>query len=165
MPGCSRDHGATATMIKQDQHWVSRAEDCFANAKPAHFTDFRHCCECAEHDETLRTNDRETIGLAELGNPGWDPLCFCTGDGLLYYVPAMIRLSLQTLDEEFYFSQLLFHLEYDGEKNRLLTACTAGQRSFVEDFLYFMIDCHADRLEKFAELDNTLRVAELWSGD
>jgi hypothetical protein len=33
--------------------WMQEARKKFAVKKPSHFTDFEHCPECAEHDETL----------------------------------------------------------------------------------------------------------------
>ena len=90
--------------------------------KPAHFTNYQHCCECAEHDTTLLTADVNSIGLEQLGNPGWDPLCFTSAEGLVYYMPALIRLTLETMStpQERYLEQLLFHLIYDGTENRLV---------------------------------------------
>lgn len=49
--------------------------------RPEHFTNFTHCEECAEHDELLRMRDRETLCLEDVGNPGWDPICFCSSSG------------------------------------------------------------------------------------
>jgi hypothetical protein len=50
--------------------------------RPKHFTDYTHCCECAEHDVLLRSRNRGTLTVADVGNPGWDPLCFVTNEGL-----------------------------------------------------------------------------------
>jgi hypothetical protein len=65
--------------------------------KPVHFTNYRHGCQCAEHDAVLTASDVNAIGLQQLGNPGWDPLCFTSAEGLLYYMPALIRLTLETM--------------------------------------------------------------------
>ena len=51
-----------------------------AEPLPDHFTDYTHCCECAEHDELLRARDRETLALEDVGNAGWDPICFVTAE-------------------------------------------------------------------------------------
>lgn len=63
-----------------------QAKLIFDVPKPAHFGNYQHCCECAEHDETLRTHDVDLIGLDQLGHPGWDSLCFSSAEGLLYYI-------------------------------------------------------------------------------
>ena len=49
--------------------------------RPEHFTDYRHCCECYEHDATPRGATPDTIGLAALGSPARDPICFVRGEG------------------------------------------------------------------------------------
>lgn len=144
--------------------WQDRALELFPAVRPQHFTNFRHCCERAEHDKTLRNSDVHKIGLGELGNPGWDPLCFCEPEGLLYYTPAMIRLSLDTVDDEFYFSQMLFHLDYGGADNRLLNACSDAQRTFIVDFVHHMILQYPEQLDAGFDQDVALRVSDNWSG-
>jgi hypothetical protein len=62
-----------------------------AEPRPEHFTNYTHGCECAEHNELLRARDRETLGLEDVGNPGWDPICFVTAEGFRYYLPALVR--------------------------------------------------------------------------
>ena len=79
--------------------WTQHAKRLFNVPKPEHFTNYRHCCECAEHDETLLAQDVNSIGIEQLGNPGWDPLCFISPEGFLYYLPALIRITLATMDK------------------------------------------------------------------
>jgi hypothetical protein len=62
--------------------------------KPDHFTNYTHCEECAEHDETLRTHDRDTPLVSHVDNPGWDPLCFTSPHGKAYYMPALAKFAL-----------------------------------------------------------------------
>src|SRR5918992_338549 len=105
--------------------WKEQAKVVFSVPKPLHFTDYQHCCECAEHDETLLAYDRDSIGLEQLGSAAWDPLCFSYAEGLMYYMPALIRLTLDGIDnpQQSYLEQMLFHLIYDGKNNRLVNAC------------------------------------------
>jgi hypothetical protein len=63
--------------------WIQHAKQLFQMPKPEHFTTYRHCCECAEHDATLLAYDVNAIGVEQLGNPGWDPLCFVSPEGFL----------------------------------------------------------------------------------
>jgi hypothetical protein len=51
-------------------NWVEHAKQLFKVPKPEHFTNYRHCCECAEHDATLLAHDVDSIGIEQLGNPG-----------------------------------------------------------------------------------------------
>jgi hypothetical protein len=62
-----------------------------SSPRPAHFTNFDHCGECAEHDELLRSRDRDTLTLDDVGNAGWDPLSFTSSAGVAYYMPALVR--------------------------------------------------------------------------
>jgi hypothetical protein len=119
----------------------------------------------AEHDATLLAYDVDSISVQQLGNPGWDPLCFATAEGLLYYVPALIRLTLETMDkpQESYLDQLLFHLIYDGKDNRIVRACSPEQRSFVAEFLAYLIEQYSAELDGCTYSDDLLKVYEIWS--
>jgi hypothetical protein len=105
-------------------NWTQKAQRLLHMPKPEHFTNYRHCCECAEHDETLLAYDVNTIGLEQLGNPGWDPLCFASPEGFLYYLPALICITLDTMAKPHgqYLDQLLFHLIRDGKDHDLVRA-------------------------------------------
>lgn len=127
--------------------------------RPERFTDFRHCCECAEHDELLRSRDVDTLGIEDVGNPGWDPLCFTSAEGLLYYLPALGRLALA---EPAYPAQLHFHLTYDGGKNRILVAASPAQRRVVARFLRHIVEARPSLCEDLGLRDELLAAAALW---
>jgi len=145
--------------------WKQQAKLIFNVQKPAHFADYRHCCECAEHDQTLLEFDVDSIGLPQLGNPGWDPLCFSSAEGLMYYLPALIRLTLDTMDSprETYLDQMLFHLVQDGPGNRLFSACNKEQRKFVADFLEYLVENYCSKIDDGVfTSDEILRTHEVW---
>jgi len=147
--------------------WKQQAKLVFEIAKPTHFTNYQHCCECAEHDETLLAHDVDSIGIEQLGYPSWDPLCFSNAEGLIYYMPALIRLTLDTIDnpQEMYLEQLLFHLIYDGTENRLLGACSREQREFIAGFLQHLIEHHSEQIEAGVfYADDILKAQEIWNG-
>ena len=127
--------------------------------RPAHFTDYRHCCECAEHDETLRAQTPATLGLDHL-RPGWDPLCFITPEGFQYYFPALVRLAL---DDVYFIDQLVFHLEYDGRDNLRYLQFTPAQRDFVVRLLTHLVETRADEIEQNFDADALLRALEIWA--
>lgn len=107
----------------------------------------------------------DSIGLAQLGNPGWDPLCFSSAEGLLYYMPALIRLTLDTMDNPraTYLDQMLFHLVQDGPGNRLVSACSKEQRKFVADFLEYLVEKHCSQIDVGVFTpDEVLRAHEIW---
>jgi len=146
--------------------WKQEARRIFSTPKPEHFTNYRHCCECAEHDQTLLASDIDSIGLEQLGNPGWDPLCFCSPEGLIYYMPALIRLTVDTIDNprESYLDQLLFHLIKDGPENSLVVACNKEQRRFIAEFLEYLMNEHPVAIAREAfPPDDILRAHEIWS--
>ena len=143
--------------------WVKEASLVFKVDKPDHFTNFEHCDECAEHDETLRNSTVDDIGLEELGNPGWDPICFSSAEGMKYYMPAFVRLCLDSVDGDFYFAQFIFHLEYGVENNKFLCACTSAQREFVAAFLEYMINTYPYEIEENMCTDEVLTTYQMWS--
>ncbi len=110
--------------------------------RPEHFTDYGHCCECAEHDELLRTRNRDTLTVADVGNPGWDPICFITDAGFKYYFPALVRLALMEPTEErgWYLEQLLFHLNDKDTPQKRRAACSSRQREAVICFLRHILE-------------------------
>ncbi len=143
--------------------WIDRAKEQFNAPKPEHFTNFNHCKECEEHDQTLLTADIDTIGIDELGNHGWDPISFASPEGKKYYLPAFIRLSLDTMKDEFYLDQFLFHLEGDGPNNAFYISCTKEQRKYVASFIEYVIKEYADEIEANLCTDKCLKSYEIWS--
>jgi hypothetical protein len=109
-----------------------------AVSRPVEFTNAAHCDECAEHNQTLQAHTPETISLAELGNAGWDPICFVWPTAFLYYFPAMARLVLD--EPEDYLDQFLFHLTYEGEQSRFFHHFTPDQRQATLSVLRYIED-------------------------
>jgi hypothetical protein len=142
--------------------WIDQAEQLFKVKKPEHFTDYQHCCECFEHDQTLLTHNAESIGWDELGNPGWDPLCFVTPLGFIYYFPALVRLCLESDETNYYISQFLFHLTYDGHNNRYVQAFNQNQCQFVVQFLTHLLETKAKLIEQFDDTDDLFLAIDIW---
>ncbi|MGR9074239.1 MAG: hypothetical protein ACU833_14355 [Gammaproteobacteria bacterium] len=143
---------------------IEKAKRLFGNLpRPEHFTDYRHCCECAEHDRTLRAHDPDTIGLEALGNPGWDPMCFATGEAFRYYFPAMVRLALEGTGGAYYSDQFLFHLTCGGCRNRRWQGFSPEQRRFVVEVLNALQENRAEEIERCFNADDLLKAVEIWS--
>jgi len=143
-----------------DADVLSDLDAAFAACKrPEHFTDYRHCCECAEHDDTLRARDRENRRLEDVGNPGRDPLCFTSAEGLLYDLPARAR---PTRDLDWYAVQLHFHLTYNGSENRILRAASPGQRRAVVRLLDRLVATRAESCDTWSCRADLVAAAELW---
>lgn len=132
--------------------------------KPGHFTNYLHCEECEEHDQTLVLHDRDTLKLEHVNNPGWDPLCFCTPHGKAYYMPCLVKFALaDSQSVSPYWQQLLFHLEGDGRDNAFITFCTPQQRQAVAAFLQHLVETRATDVESHNLTDELLRTHEYWA--
>jgi hypothetical protein len=102
------------------------------------------CPECLEHNQTLADHTPATITLKELGNPGWDPLCFANEQAFLYYLPAMMRLIFE---DPYYIDQVLFHLNCPNRPGPL----TAPQAKALVQVLWTFLEVEEERLGKFLD--------------
>jgi len=149
-----------------DDKVLATIDEAFGAARrPEHFTNYAHCCECAEHDEVLRGRTREALKIEDVGNPGWDPLCFTSPDGIAYFFPALARLALAepTRDFGWYANQLLFHLYSGFKENNFYKFCNGRQRVAVANLLAHIIESRAALVEEYAATDEFLRCHELWT--
>lgn len=145
---------------------ISAIDQAFGSLpKPAHFTNFAHCEECAEHDELLRNRTRETLAIQDVGNPGWDPICFSSPEGIAFYMPSLARLALAepTYGYGWYGDQLLFHLYSGAADNTLFKYCNAEQRAAIAMLIHVMIMSHVADIESTSSEDEFLRAYEIWS--
>jgi hypothetical protein len=131
--------------------------------RPEHFTNHTHCCECAEHDETLRAFDRQTIPRAALGHAGWDPMTFATDAGFRYYAPALIRTALMESGDACYVEQLLSQVIRDGPRNSRWLACTPRERSAIAKALNALLEERLDELAASHDGDRLMQAIEIWS--
>jgi len=143
-------------------NWINEAKRIFETERPQHFTNHTHCEECLESDNILLSKSIDDIGLEELGVHG-DPLYFCTDQGKRYFMPSFVRLAISTIDDEFYLGQFLFHLEGNGENNKLFKSCTVEQRKFIANFIEFVIDNYTSQIESSGSEHKAVRVHEIWS--
>jgi hypothetical protein len=144
--------------------WLEESKALFAAPKPEHFTDHQHCEECFEHDQTLLNSTIDDIGMEELGNPGWDPMCFVEPAGFIYYFPTLVRLCLESSEERSYIGQFLFHINYDGPQNRYVLAFSEAQRRFVVRFLDHLLETRAELIALYGEEDELFTAIRIWSG-
>lgn len=130
--------------------------------RPEHFTNYKHCEECAEHDELLRNRDCQTLNVSDVGNPGWDPICFCSAEGIAYFMPALARIALEQPINEYgwYGSQLIFHLWSGGEYNAFFNYCNAQQRKAIVSLVEYFVESRTTLAE--FDADEIFQVIELW---
>ena len=132
--------------------------------RPEHFANFQHCRECADHDRLLLSRDRESLTVDDVGNPGWDPLCFTSAQGMAYYMPALARLALCPPEKEYewYGPQLIFHLGADKRGNALYNYASPAQRAAVASLIGHIIESRAHLIQDYRIDDAYLQCYELW---
>ncbi len=145
---------------------VREATAVFASVqRPEHFTDYQHCCECAEHDETLSAYTPDTISREALGHAAWDPITFSTDTGFRYFLPALIRTALKQTGDEYYVDQFLSQLIRDGSRNSRWRACTSEQRAVVLKALHVLFEERLEEIEQNYDADRLMQAIDIWSDE
>ena len=140
--------------------WIIESQEVFAVNKPEHFGNHTHCEECSEYHSLLKTYDVNSISINEV-EPSSDPFCFSSDEGIKYYMPALIKFCFN--QKHFFFSQLLFHLEKDGEGNSLFLSCNKEQRTFISGFIAYFIEHYPEEIELNMCENEALKVYSIWS--
>lgn len=151
---------------EEDEEVLRKISEAFSEVKkPEHFTNFTHCDECKEHDDTLRARTRETLQRQDLGNAGWDPISFCGGEGIGYLFPTLARFSLLPSvwrDYGWYGAQLLSHLSYHGAENKFLIWCSPAQREAVTELLNHILKTRSEAVSQYGYDDELLNALHAW---
>jgi len=150
-----------------DTEAIAAIDSAFGSInRPEHFTNYSHCEECLEHDQTLLSRSRDDLTLEQLGMPGWDPVSFCTPAAKAYLLPRLVRLALMTPEEQYgwYVPQLLNHLYAGYDSNQLWKLCSPAQRTAVASLLLHMVNTRAALMDAYCCADELLRCHELWAG-
>ena len=154
--------------MPSDASIIQTVQRAFAKRRrPEHFTDYTHCAECADHDAVVRARDIYSLRIEDVGNPGWDPICFITPEGFAYYLPALIRLALaHPADQpDWYGAQLLTHLTSDGSASERIRVCTLEQRRAVVEFLHHLVETRSHLADSYLRSDDLCRAIESWSDE
>jgi len=135
--------------------------DCL---RPEHFTNYGHCSECRDHDHLLRSRDVNTLAIEDVGNSGWDPICYISPEGFAYYFPALARLALEDESKLYgwYGPQLLFHLN-DNVCSRYLPHFRQEQKQAVVALLRHIGETRQDLLANYAQVKELQDAIDLWS--
>ena len=152
--------------METDQDILREIDTAFGEVeKPEHFTDHHHCEECAEHDALLRSRTRETLQLADVGNPGWNPLNFSSAQGIAYLMPALARLALApcSYGYDWYGDQLLFALSSGFSDNAVFLYSNRIQRKAVARLLGHLIESRSVLIDNTRSADEFLRAHTLWA--
>lgn len=143
---------------------IDEANAVFAKVeRPQHFTDHTHCCECAEHDDTLQQYTPDTITREALGHAGWDPVTFSNDEGFRYYLPALIRWALTGTGDDEYIEQFLSQVIRDGPENSRWEACTPEERAVVLKALHALLDERTEDVDNWLDADRLMQAIEIWT--
>jgi len=154
--------------VSSDASIIQTVQRAFAKRRrPEHFTDYAHCEECADHDAVLRSRDIYSLRIEDVGNPGWDPICYITPEGFAYYLPALVRLALaHPADQpDWYGAQLLRHLGSDGCSRERIRVCTPEQRRAVVAFLHHLVETRSHLADRCLRSDELCRAIGSWSDE
>jgi hypothetical protein len=152
--------GSDATILELLRNAFSSCQ------RPEHFTNYEHCSECRNHDDVLRSRDINTLAIEDVGNSGWDPICYISPEGFAYYFPALARLALEDETERFgwYGPQLLFHLTHDGQCSLFLPHLRPEQKQAVVALLRHIGETRQDQLANYGYVEELQTAIDRWSG-
>ena len=149
-----------------DDELLALVRGAFASVeRPEHFTNHTHCCECAEHDDTLRARDIDTLTFDDLGNGAWDPMAFASPQAFAYFLPALARLALSEPHPTWGWlgPQLGWYLELDGRRNRRWAHFSAEQRDAVRALLEHIFDTRLELIRDYGCEHQLLRTIDVWA--
>lgn len=143
--------------------------------RPEHYTDYKHCEECCEHDQTLRSGSRDELTREQFGVIGWDPVAFCHAAGKAYLFPRLARLVLTKPDAKYgwYGDQLISHLcptsvyysatpRDEFARNEFYIYCSHEMRAAIAQLLQHLIETRAELIDEINESGRFLHCYELW---
>ncbi len=144
---------------------ITRAEQVSAKlARPEHFTDHKHCCECREHDGELQPYTPGNIPRSALGTMAWDPITFCTDEAFRYFLPGLIRIVLTEDGEGNYYEQFLWHVNAVPGGHDRYAICSREEREVVAMALTWLLDNRSEEIEQECSAQLLLHALERWSG-
>lgn len=141
--------------------WFEEAREAFDVPKPERFTNCP-CPECREHQERLSATNVDWMTIDDLDSD-YSAITMALPEGAKYYLPALIRIALETVDSGDFLSTLMFMLGYEGSDNRLLEICDREQADFVSRFLEYLIEQYPAQLDDALLTDRVLECHEIWS--
>ncbi len=121
--------------------------------RPEEFTNYQHCEECDDHNNTLKRYERRTLPVSVVTNPAWDAFCFITPEGYRYYYPRLCELAYGR-GTDYFLDQFLFHLE---NRRHLLSA---EEKIKTVELLLDLATVLADEIERYITKPDLDRVSE-----
>lgn len=153
-------------MPSHDAGALEMVRDAFASVpRPEHFTNYRHCDECLEHDELLQQRDCDTLTMDDMGSGSWDPITMTTPEAFAYLMPGLARLALQPEHEKWgwYGDRLAFQLRWNGPRNERWQFCSPAMREAVVALFEYLIETRQGLIEDWNCSEEFLDTVAIWS--
>ena len=121
--------------------------------------------ENTEHDELLRTRNRDTLAIEDVGNICWQPISACSPEGMAYYMPALARLALAEPSYRFgrYGDTLLIHLSESALDKGFHQFCNSSQRNAIALLLRHLSTVFPEYEMRLAEPEEFEKCAQTWA--
>lgn len=119
-------------------------------SRPEHFTNYEHCKECEEHDNTMLSCRLRDIRAIEIGNPCWSPLPFLTDNALGYVMPRLIEMALnleKNADGDIFIFDFLLTLTPRKELSRFANY-SSSQVTVINNCLNYIKENYQDHIEE-----------------
>jgi hypothetical protein len=148
-----------------DEQILDLFEQAFGSlSRPEHFTNYRHCDECWEHDEVLRGRTRETLAIEDVGSQAWNPITMTTPEAFAYWLPALARLALEPMPKgwDWYGYIILFELRWNGPRNERWAQCNAEQRAAVCALLEHLYSTRQEEIGIYGCSYELMEALEIW---
>src|SRR5690242_17899206 len=101
-----------------------------------------HCDECSDHEAVMQAVTPQTITLKEIGNIGWDPVCYLTDEAFCYFMLGFARIALAKPGS--YLFQFFLHLNY--EPSSRIDAFNREQRRAVKQLVDYIGETMPDKV-------------------
>ena len=121
-----------------------------------------HCEECEEVEKNAQESDIDTLTLEKAGDGYASFSCFLNDCAFKYYMPAFIRLSLETNMEDGYIENFIFAITVDKEDNSRLKSFSSEQKIFVHSFLKWYKENKKEILDQWLIEEEINDVLSLW---
>lgn len=149
-------------VMRTDQEVLADIDAAFGGIpRPKHFTNYEHCEECLEHDQTLSAKPRELLTREDLGTLGWDPVTFCQVPAKAYLFPRLARELLAEPDEKWGWYGPEFISLVEGSEFRQY--CNEQQRATVASVLQHTIETRAGLVTSYGYTEEFHTCHAKWS--
>ena len=147
--------------MSTDREVLAEIDAAFGGVpRPNHFTNYEHCEECLEHDQTLSAKPRDELTREDLGMIGWNPVTFCQLPAKAYLFPRLAKELLAEPDTTWgwYGPEFICLVECTEFRHY----CNEHQRATVAAILLHAIETRAGLVESYGYTNEFLACHAEW---